>query len=131
MPDLVPLRGSERTELPDARPAGAIDQNETITVTVIVRRRAEVPQGLIMGPETLTSAELRDQYGADPADVALVTQVLGRFGLTVAEAHHGSRRLKVTGTVGQLSEAFGTTLTLVTSPPPDGTGAVTHRYRSG
>jgi len=131
MPDLVPLRGSERAALPHARPAGDVNPDEQITVTVGLRRRAEVPERLIMGPETLTPAELRAQYGAAPDDVTLATQVLGRFGLTVAEAHHGSRRLKVTGTVGQLSEAFGTTLSLVTSPSPDGSGTVTHRYRSG
>jgi kumamolisin len=108
-----------------------VNRNETITVTAVLRRRAEVPEHLIMGPETLSPAELREQYGADPADVALATQALGRFGLTVAEAHRGSRRLKVTGTVGQLSEAFGTTLSLVASPRPDGSGTVTHRYRSG
>ena len=131
MPDLVPLRGSERAALPHARPAGDVNPDEQITVTVGLRRRAEVPERLIMGPETLTPAELRAQYGAAPDDVTLATQVLGRFGLTVAEAHHGSRRLKVTGTAGQLSEAFGTTLSLVTSPSPDGSGTVTHRYRSG
>ena len=100
MPDLVPLLGSERAELPQARPAGDVNPNEQITVTVVLRRRAEVPEQLIMGPETLTSAELREQYGADPADVALATEALGRFGLTVAEAAHGSPRLKVTGNVG-------------------------------
>jgi kumamolisin len=131
MPDLVPLRGSERTELPNARPAGQLDQNETITVTLMLRRRAEVPRELVVGPETLSPAQLGDRYGADPADIALVTQVLGRDGLTVTETHTASRRLKVRGTVRQLSAAFGTTLTLVSSPHLDGTGAVTHRYRSG
>ena len=123
--DLVPLRGSERAELPHARPAGELDQNARITVTVMVRRRAAVPERLITGPETLTSAELSQRYGADPADVERVTEVLGRFGLTVDQPHRGSRRLKVTGTISQLSEAFGTALTLVVS------GTVTHRYRSG
>ena len=131
MPDLVPLRGSERTELPNVRPAGELDQNETITVTLMLRRRAQVPRELVVGPETLSPAQLGDRYGADPADVALVTQVLGRDGLTVTETHTASRRLKVRGTVAQLSAAFGTTLTLVSSPHPDGTGTVTHRYRSG
>ena len=97
----------------------------------MLRRRAEVPRELVVGPETLSPAQLGDRYGADPADVALVTQVLGRDGLTVTETHTASRRLKVRGTVRQLSAAFGTTLTLVTSPHPDGTGTVTHRYRSG
>jgi kumamolisin len=131
MPELVPLRGSDKPELPGAQPAGDLDQHATITVTLVLRRRAEVPGELITGPETLTLDELGAQYGADPADVALATEALGRYGLTVTEAHPGSRRLKVSGTIAELSAAFGTTLTLVTSPHPDGTGQVTHRYRSG
>jgi kumamolisin len=131
MPDLVPLQGSERTQLSNVEPAGDLDQNETITVTLMLRRRAQVPRELVVGPETLSLTQLGEQYGADPADIALVTQVLGREGLTVTETHIASRRLKVQGTIGQLSAAFGTTLALVTSPHMDGTGAVTHRYRSG
>jgi kumamolisin len=130
MPELVPLRGSERTELPGAEPAGDLDTNATITVTVMLRRRADVPRSLVIGPETLTLAELGTQYGSDPADVTLATEVLGRYGLTATAAHPQSRRLKVRGTIDALSTAFGTTLTLVSSPGPDG-GTVTHRYRSG
>jgi kumamolisin len=131
MPELVPLRGSERAALPDARPTGELDATATITVTLTLRRRAEVPVSLIVGPETLTVEQLGDRYGADPADIALATEVLGRYGLTVAESHTASRRLKVSGTIAELSAAFGTTLTLVASPHPDGSGPVTHRYRSG
>jgi kumamolisin len=131
MPELVPLRGSERAALPGVQPAGDLDQNASIVVTLLLRRRAAVPAVLVTGPETLTSEQLGTRYGSDPADVALVAEVLGRYGLTVTESHTASRRLKVTGTIAELSAAFGTTLTLVTSPHPDGTGPVTHRYRSG
>ena len=130
MPDLVPLRGSERTELPGAEPAGDLDANAMITVTVMLRRRADVPRALVIGPETLSLAELGTQYGSDPADVTLASEVLGRYGLTATAAHPQSRRLKVRGTIDALSTAFGTTLTLVSSPGPGG-GTVTHRFRSG
>lgn len=131
MPDLVPLEGSDRSELPDAQPAGLLDIYAEITVTVLLRRRAEVPDELITGPETLTSDQLAQRYGADPADVTVATEVFDRFGLTVTESHPGSRRLMVRGTIEELSEAFGTTLTQVASPHPDGSGPVVHRYRSG
>jgi kumamolisin len=39
--------------------------------------------------------------------------------------------MKVSGTVAQMQAAFGTTLTAVTSPLPDGSGDVQHRYRTG
>jgi kumamolisin len=131
MPDLVPLPGSERTEIAGAQAAGPLDDSTTITVTLILRRRAEVPDYLVTGPETVTSAELGERYGANPDDIATITSVLGGLGLTVTESMPESRRLRVSGTIAAMSAAFGTTLTLVTSPHPDGTGNVTHRYRSG
>ena len=131
MPELVPLPGSDRTQLAGARPAGALDENETITVTLLLRRRAAVPAALVTGPETVTHEELDAQYGADPDDITRVASVLGQFGLTVTEAHQGSRRMMMSGTIGAMSQAFGTTLTLVSSPHVDGSGSVEHRYRSG
>lgn len=131
MPDLVPLPGSERAALPGAQPAGTLSPATSVTVTVLLRRRAEVPAELITGPRTLTSAELGERYGAAPADAELVRTVLQRHGLTVTDEHLPSRRLWVTGTVAALSATFGTTLTRVTTEHPDGSGPVTHRYRSG
>jgi kumamolisin len=130
VPDLVPLPGSERTELAGAQPAGPLDESATITVTLILRRRAELPDSLVTGPETVTSTELGEQYGADADDIASVTSVLGGLELTVTETMPASRRVRVSGTIAAMSAAFGTTLTLVTSPHPDGSGDVTHRYRS-
>ncbi len=131
MPERVPIEGSERSELQDAEPAGLLDIYAQITVTVLLRRRADVPEDLVTGPRTLTSGELAARYGYDPSDVTLATQVLGRYGLTVTESDPGSRRLMVRGTIEELSEAFGTTLRQVASPHPDGSGTVVHRYRSG
>src|SRR5580692_2988119 len=132
MPELVPLSGSERSELPSATPAATpLDPSEVITVTVVLRRRAEVPSELINTTATIDTAELGERYGANPADATLVADVLGRYGLTVTEFQLGSRRLKVSGMIAAMSAAFGTTLTAVTSDRPDGSGRVTHRYRTG
>jgi kumamolisin len=131
MPDLVPLPGSERTQLPDVKSAGTLNENETITVTLMLRRRAAVPAALVIGPETVTHEQLDAQYGADSDDIARVTSAMTELGLTVADTHQGSRRMMVSGTISALSAAFGTTLTLVTTPHLDGTGEATHRYRSG
>jgi kumamolisin len=132
MPDLVPLPGSERSELAGAAAAPApLDDNQVITVTVLLRRRAEVPAELVEGPETVSTSELGERYGADPADAQLVSEVLGSYGLTVTETHLASRRMMVSGTIAAMQAAFGTTLTAVTSPHPDGSGDVQHRYRTG
>ena len=59
MPDLVPLPGSERSELRDASPASApLDDSQVITVTVLLRRRAEIPAALVEGPQTVSQSEL-------------------------------------------------------------------------
>jgi kumamolisin len=132
MPDLVPLPGSDRSELPGASPAPApLDDSQVITVTVLLRRRAEVPAELVQGPQTISTSELGERYGADPADAQLVSEVLGSYGLTVTETHLESRRMKVSGTIAAMQSAFGTTLSAVTSPHPDGSGDVQHRYRTG
>jgi kumamolisin len=132
MPDLVPLSGSERSELPGAAPAQQpLDDSQVITVTVLLRRRAEVPTALVEGPQTVSPAELGQEYGADPGDAQLVAEVLGEYGLTVTEYLLESRRLKVSGTIAAMQSAFGTTLSSVSSPSPDGSGDVRHRYRTG
>ena len=132
MPDLVPLPGSERSELAGASPASApLDDGQVITVTVLLRRRAPVPTELVEGPQTISTSELGERYGADPADAQLVSEVLGSYGLSVTETHLESRRMMVSGTIAAMQAAFGTTLTAVTSPQPDGTGDVEHRYRTG
>jgi kumamolisin len=132
MPELVPLPGSERSELKGAAPAPApLDDSQVITVTVLLRRRAEVPAELVEGPQTISASELGERYGADPADAQLVSEVLGSYGLTVTETHLESRRMMVSGTIAALQAAFGTTLTAVTSAHPDGSGNVQHRYRTG
>jgi kumamolisin len=132
MPELVPLSGSERSEIAGATPAmQPIDNSEVITVTVLLRRRAAVPAALVAGPETVSTSELGEAYGADPQDAQRVADVLREYGLTVTERQLPSRRLKVTGTLADLSRAFGTELRSVESPHPDGSGHVRHRYRTG
>jgi kumamolisin len=129
--NLVELPGSERTRLEAATPAGQLDTSERAELTLVLRRRAEIPAEIVEGPTVLTHDELRDQYGADPADVDLVGQTLGALGLEVTEVHASTRRVKVAGTIGALSSAFGVTLQQVSSPDPKTGEPVTHRYREG
>ena len=135
MPDesgsLVQLAGSERAPLPGATEAGPLDTSQRAEVTVVLRRRAELPEEIVVGPTVLSGDELAGRYGADPADVDLVRQELSSRGLEVTAVYPVTRRVKVAGTLGDLSSAFGTTLRQVTSPDPVGQGQVTHRYRQG
>ena len=131
MPDLVPLPGSERGELQGVTQGAPLDTSQVITVTVLLRRRADIPRALVEGQQTISTGELGEQYGADSDDAHLVAEVLGGYGLTVTETHLDSRRLKVSGTIAAMETAFGTSLAAVSSPHPDGTGDVQHRYRTG
>jgi kumamolisin len=127
---LVLLPGSERAPLAEARPAGQLDTSERAEVTLVLRRRADIPAEIVEGPTVLTRDELAERYGADPADVDLVRQTLTGLGLAVTAVHPATRRVKVAGTLGELSRAFGVTLQLVRSASPGG-HVVTHRYREG
>jgi kumamolisin len=129
--NLVQLPGSERTRLEAATPAGQLDTSERAELTLVLRRRAEIPAEIVEGPTVLTHDQLAEQYGADPADVDLVRQTLTGLGLEITEVHASTRRVKVAGTVGALSSAFGVTLQQVSSPDPKTGDPVMHRYREG
>jgi kumamolisin len=138
---LVPLPGSNREPLPGARPAGELDPATTIEVTLVLRRRSEIPADLIDGLDSLSGAELSARYGAAPGDVDLVRQVITDLGLVVQEVAVGSRLVRAAGTAGVLTRIFGTYLTLAQTQAPGVAGEVTsaprppdrvaHRYRTG
>ena len=127
---LVQLAGSERAPLADATPAGQLDTSERAELTLVLRRRADLPAAIVEGPTVLTAGELAERYGADPADVDLVRQTLTDLGLEITAVLPATRRIKVAGTLGELSRVFGVTLQLVRSTGPGGQ-VVTHRYRVG
>jgi kumamolisin len=133
MPDesgsLVRLAGSERASLPDVTDTAPLDPQERAEITLVLRRRAELPEQIVAGPTVLTLNQLAEGYGADPADVDLVRRELTLLEVTAVQA--ATRRVKVAGTLGDLSSTFGTTLRQVSSPDPRGHGRVTHRYREG
>ncbi len=128
----VPLPGSERGALPQSQELGAVDDSQRIEVTLVTRRRAPLPQDLVEGPAVLTPQQLAEQYGTDPADLSLITDVLAGHGLTVTSADAGARRVTVAGTLASMSATFGATLRLVSTPDlVSGQGTVEHRYREG
>ena len=104
---LVPLPGSERPALHAGADAGPVDTSERAELTLVLRRRAP------------------GELGAADHDVERVRTVLSRLGLSVTSVHAASRRVKVAGAIGELAEAFGTSLRLAH------THGVTHRYREG
>ncbi|MGY1503605.1 S53 family peptidase [Streptomyces sp. QTS52] len=130
---LVPLRGSERSAHADARSTGAVSDSERIEVTLVLRRRTEIPDELVEGPETITREELAARYGADPADIDMVKRSAEQHGLTVTQTDPASRQVKISGMLGQLrSVVQADSLTMVTTPDPaDEARMVEHRQRTG
>ena len=127
----VPLTGSERAPLAEFEPAGPLDGTERIEITLLTRRMAELPRTAAGTPARISRDDLRQQFGSDPADQALVAEILASpgAGIEVVSRDPAARRMVLSGTVNALSEVFGTDLSLVTSQGPSGT--VTHRYRTG
>ncbi len=126
----VPLSGSSRDAVTGAQPLGDVDPGERVAFTVLVRRRAALPSELVEGPDTVSTAELADRFGADPADAERVRAAFTAAGVTVSQAHHGSRRLFCHGPAEAVTSLFGTQLTRVRGTSPTG-DPVEHRARSG
>lgn len=101
------VAGSERAALSHA--ADPVDGAAAATVTVVLRRRAPLPAVESMG-RPLGGEELAERFGARPDDVATVARELEAAGLAVDASAPGSRNLRVTGTVDELSAFFGTRL---------------------
>jgi kumamolisin len=131
-PSFVPLPGSERGQLAGAQITGPVDASQRIEVTLITRRRAELPPEVAAGQSVLTRDQLASRHGTDPADLDLIRTALGRHGVEVTEADPGSRRAKAAGTAAALGETFGVTLQMASSPHPAAAhGQAGHRYRVG
>jgi len=128
-----PLRGSERSPLPDSRALGPADPAERLEVTVVVRpldrqglqdrmhqlARADRSAG------HLSRAEFARRHGASRADLDAVREFAEAHGLAVVQEHAGRRILVLTGTVAQFNDAFGVELQHCSHP------GGTYRGRSG
>src|ERR1700744_1991686 len=114
----VPLAGSDRAAISGVQDLGPVDEQERIEVTLVLRRRAELPDELVFSPEVISPTELADAYGADPADIERVRDTLSGFGLEITATDEGSRRMKVSGTAAALGQAFGATLRQARSAHP-------------
>ncbi len=91
------------------------DPNETISITITVRRRpgapalptqehwASTPPG---ERHYISSEEFAEKYGADPADLDRVAEFAARHGLKVEEKNVSERTVILSGTVSQVNTAF-------------------------
>ncbi|MGO4187488.1 S53 family peptidase [Pseudarthrobacter sp. TAF60_1] len=126
--DSVPLPGSERPTAARIQAThGPVDPSRRIEVTVILRRNQPLPESLA---EPMSRDELASRHGSSSEDLRLATETFTRLGAEILEADPASRRIRLAGSVEQLSRIFGTSLEEVTSSGSHGHD-VTHRHRTG
>jgi kumamolisin len=82
------------------------DMAEVVQLVLLVRRREEIPDSLVTGLVAITRDELAQKYGADPADIRLVSDIMEGCGLRVVSADAASRRVVVEGTLATAASAF-------------------------
>jgi kumamolisin len=118
------LAGSERKVRKGAKRVGPADPNETLSVSIYLRRRADSPplptqEHFAATPlsqrQPISRAELGERQGASPEDIKVVTDFAQGAGLKVVQTDPARRLVQVSGTVAQLSKAFSVELALYRS----------------
>jgi kumamolisin len=112
------LEGSELRPALGARPLGPANETDTLSVTIVLRRRPDGPP--VPAPEhyhtppsqrpRLTEQAFAARYGADPAEIERVAAFARSHGLTVDETNAARRTVVVSGDVAQFNRAFNVTL---------------------
>lgn len=128
-----PLKGSERSPLPNSRTLGPADPTERLEVTIVVRamdrqglqdRMQKIAKGQRSTPY-LSRSEYARRHGASQADLDAVREFAEAHGLTVVQEHAGRRTMVLAGTVAQFNDAFDVELQHCSHP------GGTYRGRTG
>jgi kumamolisin len=119
-PSRVPIPGSERSSAAHAS-VGTSDPAEVTTVTVYVRASGGEPP-----PGRLSREEFAAAYGASSSDVEAIRAFAQAHALATGAVDLARGSVQLTGTIGALSAAFGTTLTVHRD-----TDGVEYRARQG
>ncbi len=103
----APLPGSVPPPHGAATLAGPADPSSPVDVTVYLRPRTDHPSAARNADGFLSRSELAAARGAIPTDVAAVEDFARSHGLSVLEVDPAGRRVRLSGTTAQMSEAFG------------------------
>jgi kumamolisin len=112
------LAGSTRNTAAGARLIGRSDGTANITVTVILSGKSkiapsDVQQHALLRPHerpVADHASYEDKYGASAAAISAVESLAARFGLNVVAIDRRRRVVKLSGSVSNMEQAFGTVL---------------------
>jgi kumamolisin len=115
----VELKNSTRKPMPGARLVGPTDPNEKVQVTITLRRGSQpaafaaaqqMVAKLVRERKHLTRAEFAAAHGMQIADLEKIRTFAVQHRLQVVNESRGRRTVIVSGTVKDLSEAFGVEL---------------------
>ncbi len=105
------LRGSHREHPANSVPVGKPAPQETIQITLLLRRRISASEPA-QGSPALTYSEFAEAHGAAPDDIRLVTAFAGEHGFAVERIQPAARLVTVSGRITDLAEVFGADLEL-------------------
>jgi len=123
----VLLPRSERSAPAGARILGPVDGDESISISVILRRKTPIDLDQL-GGHSLSRAEYAQKHGADAVAADQVRRFAAENRLTVDDAQSSlvRRTLVLTGTASAMQRAFGTDLKRYEYQDRDG---VTQQFR--
>jgi len=120
MPEgFIALPKTARRPLRGAKYLGPVDEKEVFEVSILLRGR---PDGLPLPDadyyaktppdmrKRFSAEEFASTFGAHPEDVKKVVRFAEKYGLKVVETDLSWRKVKVSGTAAQMSQAFGVSL---------------------
>ena len=123
--DLKPISGSERALVKNAKSIGTPDPNEVVEVTVVLRSKGagtqissvrEISAQPLKERKYLSREEFATANALNPDDLAKIEEFAHEHGLTIVKVSPESSSISLSGTVTELSEAFGTKLSMYDSP---------------
>jgi kumamolisin len=116
MPNYVTLKGSQRSLLPNSRPAGSVDTSEIASVTVRVRsggsadavakKVSELASQPLANRKYLTREELAALQGARNEDLDKVEHFAQQHDLVVVHRNAAERSIALKGRLGDILAAF-------------------------
>src|SRR5579885_1319359 len=104
----VALRGSDKRLIPGSVETGKPDPSEKIDVTVVLRGKDHRPQpGRV---RCIARQEYDAMYGPEESHLELLKRFAADHNLAVGAHRHGSRNIRLTGTLAAMENAFGVNL---------------------
>jgi len=121
----VRISGSNRSQAEGARRVADVDPKETVSVTILLRRRPDAEElpdaaknaSMPLGEGVFYSRkEFADRFSASPDDIKLIEDFAREEGLTVIESSREKRLVTLSGTADKMSRAFAVKLGVYKTP---------------